>query len=121
MSANINRLSGNFLKSTKGLIFVNTYNPPQPAKYLDLCATHHRKMAKDSRVAILGSGNSTGVPWLYCCINPSKRCATCADCLANPNSLNIRNNISALVSYEHPDGRTRHILIGGSPDANQHQ
>lgn len=65
-----------------------------------------------SRISILGSGNSTSVPWLHCVANREKRCAVCQDCLDNPNtSKNVRNNVSALVSYAHPDGRTRHILI----------
>ena len=31
--------------------------------------------------------------------------------MANPASLNVRNNVSGLLSYDHQDGRTRHILI----------
>jgi len=64
-----------------------------------------------SRFAIIGSGNSTGVPWLYCAINKDYRCQVCQNCLDNPDSRNVRNNVSSIVSYAHPDGRTRHILI----------
>lgn len=101
-------------------------------------------MAVNVRVVTLGAGNSTGVPWLQCVMNPAVRCATCAvsgrvacgqshrfpgarscaliptsrpcrpplqDCLDDPSSLNVRSNPSALISFDHPDGRTRHILI----------
>lgn len=61
--------------------------------------------------SLLGTGNSTGVPWLQCVIDKSRRCAVCEDCLTNPSSKNRRNNPSALVSFDHPDGRRRNILI----------
>ena len=64
-----------------------------------------------ARIAMLGSGNSTGVPWLHCVLSPSTRCAVCADCVAHPASLNVRNNVSALVSVRRADGRASHILI----------
>ena len=64
-----------------------------------------------SRFAILGSGNSTSVPWLQCVIDPVTRCSVCADCMANPTSFNIRNNPSALITFAHPDGRERNVLI----------
>ena len=64
-----------------------------------------------ARFALLGTGNSTGVPWLQCVIDPETRCSVCADCMANPASKNVRNNPSGLLTYEHPDGRRRHILI----------
>ena len=68
--------------------------------------------ARRVRFALLGTGNSTGVPWLNCVVNPHKRCAVCAHCMAHPStSKNVRNNPSALVSVSHPDGRDRHILI----------
>lgn len=64
-----------------------------------------------SRFAILGSGNSTSVPWLQCVIDVSTRCSVCDDALRNPSSKNSRHNPCGLVSFAHPDGRTRHILI----------
>jgi phosphoribosyl 1,2-cyclic phosphodiesterase len=65
-----------------------------------------------SRFAVLGSGASTAVPWLQCLISADNPCAVCAECIANPNSVNVRNNVSAVVTYDgHPDGRKRHIMI----------
>ena len=64
-----------------------------------------------SRFALLGSGNSTGVPWLQCAITDgSAACAVCRDALV-PGSRNHRDNPSAALSYAHPDGRPRHILL----------
>ena len=59
-----------------------------------------------SRFSVLGSGNSTGVPWLHCVLNDGSRCSVCANCIAHPTSRNIRSNVSALVSHG-----GRHILI----------
>ena len=69
--------------------------------------------SSSSRIALVGSGNSTGVPWLHCVLHQASRCAVCADCLARPTSRNIRNNVSALVTFQPQaaGGRTRHILI----------
>ena len=75
--------------------------------------------AVTARFALLGTGNSTGVPWLRCVIDRdasdetqlSRKCHVCSECVTNPNSRNRRNNPSALVSFRHPDGRMRHILI----------
>ena len=68
--------------------------------------------SSSSRIALVGSGNSTGVPWLHCVLHAASRCAVCADCLARPTSRNVRNNVSALVSIAPAGGgRPRHILI----------
>ncbi|RYG52804.1 MBL fold metallo-hydrolase [archaeon] len=64
-----------------------------------------------SRFAILGSGNSTSVPWLQCVMDASTRCSVCEDVMRNPSSKNSRHNPCGLLSFAHPDGRTRHILI----------
>jgi phosphoribosyl 1,2-cyclic phosphodiesterase len=64
-----------------------------------------------SKFVILGSGNSTGVPWLHCVMDPDTRCSVCADCMDNPSTRNLRNNPCAVLQYAHPDGRTRNILI----------
>lgn len=68
-------------------------------------------LSSSSLFALLGTGNSTGVPWLSCIINPTTRCSICQNCLDDPQSKNIRNNPAALIRYAHPDGRTRNILI----------
>ena len=62
---------------------------------------------------LLGSGSSTGVPWLRCVLCPETRCAVCAGCMRGDAAgrLNTRNNISGLLSVPHADGRTRHIMI----------
>ena len=61
------------------------------------------------RIAVLGSGASTGVPWLQCLVGPPSRCcAVCADCRRNPAATrNVRNNPSALVSVPLPPGAPR--------------
>jgi phosphoribosyl 1,2-cyclic phosphodiesterase len=51
-----------------------------------------------ARFAILGSGASTGSPWLQCLISESNCCAVCAEARDNPSSKNNRGNVSALVS-----------------------
>lgn len=60
---------------------------------------------------LLGTGNSTGVPWLHCVLSPASRCEVCQNCLDDPSSPNVRNNPSALVSVPQPDGSAAHVLI----------
>jgi phosphoribosyl 1,2-cyclic phosphodiesterase len=62
-------------------------------------------------VALIGSGNSTAVPWLRCVVNPASSCAVCAGCVADPTSRNVRNNPAAVMTVAHPDGTPRNILI----------
>ena len=64
-----------------------------------------------NRFTIIGAGASSSVPWLKCVIDPEHRCAVCAECMANPGSVNVRHNPSALVQFAHPDGEVRNILI----------
>ena len=73
--------------------------------------TENHHVSRSSSFAILGAGNSTGVPWLQCVINPAVQCKICKNCLDDPHTKNIRNNPCALIRYAHPDGRTRNILI----------
>ena len=68
-------------------------------------------MAAASRFALLGTGNSTGVPWLHCVLNADSRCAVCAECMSNVASRNRRNNPSALLSVVDGGGRLRNILV----------
>jgi phosphoribosyl 1,2-cyclic phosphodiesterase len=74
-----------------------------------LSTVSNKKMS--SRFVILGSGNSTGTPWLNCVINKDTRCATCSDALERSDSKNRRNNPSALFTFKHVDGRDRNILV----------
>ena len=64
-----------------------------------------------ARFSLLGSGNSTAVPWLKCVIDPASSCPVCKDCVLDPLSRNRRNNPSGVISFAHPDGRARHVLV----------
>lgn len=68
-------------------------------------------MAASSSFAILGSGPSTGCPWVTCAMSKTNCCAVCAEALSNPASLNNRNNPSGLFSFAHSDGTPRNVLI----------
>jgi phosphoribosyl 1,2-cyclic phosphodiesterase len=65
-----------------------------------------------SRFAVLGSGSSTGSPWLQCVISKNNCCPLCREILDNPHSRNRRNNPCALFTYMPPfDSSPRHVLI----------
>lgn len=60
--------------------------------------------------SLLGTGNSTGVPWLQCVMNTAQRCTVCQNCLDDPTSKNKRNNVSAMVTVHDAKGPS-HVLI----------
>ena len=64
----------------------------------------------DSCFTVLGSGASSGVPWLGCVLEDKEGgvthgcCAVCADALSTPYSRNRRSNVSCALRFARPDG-----------------
>eukprot|EP00043_Microstomoeca_roanoka_P007129 m.68917 g.68917 ORF g.68917 m.68917 type:complete len:324 (-) comp13707_c1_seq1:331-1302(-) len=63
-----------------------------------------------ARVVLLGSGPSTGVPYIACLIRAESDCAVCREASENPDSRNHRGNPSLLIQYPAEDG-LKNIVI----------
>lgn len=64
-----------------------------------------------SRLIFLGSGSSTGTPYLNCIATRDEPCEICSEALENRESRNWRGNVSLLVQYGFESDQQRNVLI----------
>jgi phosphoribosyl 1,2-cyclic phosphodiesterase len=71
----------------------------------------------ESQFTVLGSGASSGIPWLGCVLaDPAAgvthgTCAVCAHALASPDSPNRRGNVSCALRFARPDGEGLYNVV----------
>ncbi|KAG0233754.1 hypothetical protein BGW42_007214 [Actinomortierella wolfii] len=63
------------------------------------------------KLVLLGSGTSSSIPSIPCLTDPAKKCKVCLSSMTPEGNKNFKRNTSCLLQYEHPDGRTRNIMI----------